>query len=106
MLGTYDDPNKKFENVTPGINNDQDGMACNGKLTAVNWHTTSSIAVFGTYDYKRFDQTVPLIKGHAGSINDLQWNPFQDKLLASASDDSTIKLWVIDSYEGIKDSVT
>jgi hypothetical protein len=46
-------------------------MASNGKFTAVNWSTTSSIAVFPTYDYKRFDQNVPLIKGHQGIITDL-----------------------------------
>ena len=71
LNGEIADPFKKFENVTPGINNEQDGMACNGKLTAVNWSSTSSIACFGAYDYKRFDSTIPLIKGHQGAITDL-----------------------------------
>ena len=97
LLGQDACPNKKFENVTPCIQNDQEGCASNGKLTAVNWVTTSSIAVFGAYDFKRFYQDMPLIKGHSGNVTDLQWSPFQDKLLASASDDSTIKLWVIDT---------
>ena len=97
---------KKFENVTPGINNEQDGMACNGKLTAVNWSSASSIAVFGAYDYKRFDNNVPLIKGHKGAITDLQWSPFEDRLLASSSDDATIKLWFIENEKGITEHVT
>lgn len=81
-------------------------MACNGKLTAVNWSAASSIAVFGAYDYKRFDVNTPLIKGHSGAITDLQWSPFQDKLLASSSDDSTIKLWFIEGEQGITSHVT
>jgi len=36
----------------------------------------------------------------------MQWSPFQDKLLATSSDDATIKLWVIDSYDGIDKTVT
>ena len=70
LLGEKADA-KKFENVTPSINNDQDGMASNGKLTAVAWSFASSIAVFGAYDFKRFDQQIPLIKGHTGAITDL-----------------------------------
>ena len=106
LNGEIAGPFSKFEMVTPGINNEQDGMACNGKLTAVNWATTSSIAVFGTYDYKRFDQNCPLIKGHSGAITDLQWCPFQDRLLASSSDDSNIKLWLIENEKGLTEHVT
>ena len=106
LNGEIADPFNKFENVTPGINNDQDGMACNGKLTAVNWSFAASIAVFSTYDYKRFDQNIPLLKGHQGPITDLQWCPFQDKLLASSSDDSSIKLWIIENEKGLTEHTT
>ena len=94
---------KKFENVTPAIQNDQDGMACNGKFTAVNWATTSSVAVFPSYEYKRFDQTTPLIKGHSAQVTDMQWCPFQERLLATSSDDASIKLWVIENDKGISE---
>jgi len=37
----------------------------------------------------------------------LQWSPFQDKLLASSSDDSSIKLWVIeDGEKGLSENIT
>lgn len=46
------------------------------------------------------DGTSPIVKGHSGTILDTEWSPFDDSLLATASEDSTIKLWSIpDSWE-------
>lgn len=81
-------------------------MACNGKLTAVNWSSVASIAVFGAYDYRRFDNSIPLIKGHKGGVTDLQFSPFEDRLLASSSDDSTIKLWFIEGEKGLTEHMS
>lgn len=47
------------------------------------------------YDFKRLDANVPLIKGHNGAIMDFDFSPFNDNLLATASEDGTVKLWVI-----------
>ena len=63
------------------------------------------IAVFKAYDYQRFEADLPLIKGHAGPINDFEFSPFNDSLLATASDDATIKMWIIPE-EGIMKDVT
>ena len=57
------------------------------------------------YDYKRFEADLPLIKGHAGPINDFEFSPFNDSLLATASEDATIKMWIIPE-EGIVKDVT
>lgn len=46
------------------------------------------------------DGTSPILKGHTGAVIDMDWSPFDDSLLATASEDSTIKLWSIpDSWE-------
>jgi len=37
----------------------------------------------------------PTLHGHAGAILDFEWNPFDDSMLATASEDTTIKLWSI-----------
>ena len=63
------------------------------------------IAVFKAYDYQRFEADLPLIKGHAGPINDFEFSPFNDSLLATASEDATIKMWIIPE-EGIVKDVT
>jgi coronin-1B/1C/6 len=46
-----------------------------------------------------------LIRGHAGPVSDFDFSPFNDSLLATASEDGTIKLWVIPD-EGITHDVT
>lgn len=46
------------------------------------------------------DGTSPILKGHSGSILDTDWSPFDDSLVATASEDTTIKLWSIpDDWE-------
>lgn len=41
------------------------------------------------------DGTSPIVKGHHGSILDMEWSPFDDSLLATGSEDCNIKLWSI-----------
>lgn len=41
------------------------------------------------------DGTSPILKGHSGTVLDMDWSPFDDSMLATASEDSTIKLWSI-----------
>jgi coronin-1B/1C/6 len=63
------------------------------------------IAVHKAYDYTRLEANLPLIKGHAGAVVDFDFSPFNDYLLATASEDGTIKLWVIPE-DGITKDVT
>lgn len=53
------------------------------------------IAVQKAYDYKKLEADIPLFKGHAGPVVDFEFSPFNDNLLATASEDGTVKLWVI-----------
>jgi coronin-1B/1C/6 len=46
------------------------------------------------------DGTSQIVKGHSGAVLDIDWSPFDDSMMATGSDDSTIKLWSIpDSWE-------
>ena len=38
------------------------------------------------------DATVGRVTGHAGPVMDIKWNPFNDNVIASGSDDSTVRL--------------
>ena len=57
------------------------------------------------YDYIRLEADLPLIKGHAGPVVDFEFSPFNDSLLATASEDGIIKMWIIPD-EGITKDVT
>mmetsp|Transcript_5511 Transcript_5511/g.6431 ORF Transcript_5511/g.6431 Transcript_5511/m.6431 type:complete len:448 (-) Transcript_5511:293-1636(-) len=35
------------------------------------------------------------VEGHTGAVLDMDWNPFDDSMFASASEDTTIKIWEI-----------
>lgn len=37
----------------------------------------------------------PLVAGHKGAVLDIQWCPHNDNIIASASDDCSIKIWQI-----------
>ncbi|XP_065183916.1 coronin-2B-like [Sycon ciliatum] len=43
----------------------------------------------------RSDVNAPRVIGHKGQVLDLQWNPFNENMIASASDDCYVKVWVI-----------
>jgi coronin-1B/1C/6 len=51
-------------------------------------------------------QTAPFkIAGHSGPVLDFDFNPFHEQLLASASDDTTIKIWGIPE-NGLTENMT
>lgn len=43
----------------------------------------------------RVDPDFKKVCGHSQSIYDLQWDPFNDNIIASASEDTTVKIWEI-----------
>jgi WD40 repeat protein len=56
------------------------------------------------YEYKKLENDLPLIKGHNNPVVDFDFSPFNDNLLATASEDGTVKFWVIPP-EGITKEV-
>jgi len=58
------------------------------------------------YEYKRLEADLPLIRGHAGPVVDFDFSPFNDSLLATASEDGTVKLWQIPEAGITKDVLT
>ena len=80
---------------------EHEGVASNGKMAAVPWAGAGSIAVFNIDNAKQFDANIPLLKGHRGAVQDMQWSHFEDRLLASSADDGIVKFWIFDDYEGV-----
>lgn len=77
---------------------DSNYAAANMKFWAVCWEAAGggSFAV-GTWTGQKgkWDGKNGLVAGHKGPVVDLDWNPFNDNLVASASEDCTVKIWSI-----------
>ena len=43
--------------------------------------------------------------GHSGEVMDIKWCPHNDEIIASASDDATVKVWQIPE-EGVMTNLT
>ena len=99
-------PSVVFNRTDSSDSNENDGIAFNGKMVAVHWKQTASIAVFNADKPQTFSPAIPLLKGHTGQIYDMQWNPFQERLLASCADDGKVNLWVFDDFEGCTEVTT
>ncbi|KAL3314805.1 Coronin-6 [Cichlidogyrus casuarinus] len=46
--------------------------------------------------YGRHSPNVPVANGHSKAVTDLRWCPHDDNIIASASDDCTIKIWNVE----------
>jgi len=53
----------------------------------------------------RFDPSAPIISGHTANVLDFDFNPFHDHLIASASEDCTVKVWGIPE-NGLTETIT
>lgn len=45
----------------------------------------------------RIDYNFGRVSGHNGPVTDLKWNPFNDNVIASASDDATVS-WIFSAF--------
>lgn len=73
------------------------GIRGNGKFFAFPWESGGggTLAVVANEKYGRLPRDLPLVTGHSGGILDFEFNPFDDNMLVSASEDMTIKVWSI-----------
>jgi hypothetical protein len=89
---------EKFEGVKPS---DQTSDSClmkgNSKYFGVSWKVGGGgcLAVLPTDKPGRLPPSFPMIKGHTGAIIDFEFYPFNENVVATASFDTTIKIWEI-----------
>lgn len=70
-------------------------LQVNPKHLAVNWEASGggAFAIVPLSERGRLPDRIPLFRGHTAAVLDTDWNPFNDDLIASASEDSKIFLW-------------
>ncbi|GAB1605739.1 coronin-2B-like isoform X3 [Argonauta hians] len=87
-----------YENVNITRNaHDSNFCAVNPKFVAVVTESSGGGAflVLPLEKTGRVDINAPKVTGHAGTVFDIKWNPFDDNVIASAADDNTVKIWKI-----------
>ena len=48
-----------------------------------------------SYKVGRVDRETPLVVGHTAAVLDIQWCPHDDFLIASGSEDCTVKVFIL-----------
>ncbi|PVV02158.1 hypothetical protein BB560_003398 [Smittium megazygosporum] len=73
-------------------------ITVSSKSFAVNWNASGggAFAVIPLSYTGRIPQSYPLFVGHKGPVTDTCFSPFNNSIIASASEDSTIRIWDID----------
>ncbi|KAI4460171.1 coronin [Holotrichia oblita] len=107
----YGDPFKRekcYDNIKITKNaHDSQFCAVNPKFLAIVTEVAGggAFVVIPIDNTGRLDFNVNKVTGHTGAVLDIKWNPFNDNVIASCSDDCTIKLWHIPD-EGLSTALT
>ncbi|RYP67406.1 hypothetical protein DL771_007237 [Monosporascus sp. 5C6A] len=69
----------------------------NPEYLAVNWDASGggAFAVIPLNEKGKLPDVIPLFRGHTAVVTDTDWNPFNDRVIASASDDGKVMLWQV-----------
>ncbi|BCR96572.1 coronin [Aspergillus luchuensis] len=70
-------------------------VKANPKYLSVNWEAGGggAFAVIPLEERGKLPERIPLFRGHTAVVLDTDWNPFNDDLIASGSDDGKVFLW-------------
>ncbi|KAF1961849.1 actin-binding protein-like protein [Byssothecium circinans] len=72
-------------------------VKANPEYVAVNWESSGggAFAVIPINEKGRVPEQIPLFRGHTAAVLDTDWSPFNDSLIASASDDGKVFVWKV-----------
>ncbi|KAJ5223983.1 coronin-like protein Crn1 [Penicillium chermesinum] len=93
MSGRFD---QCYDNLRVSRNAwDTNLLKVNPKNLAVNWESGGggAFAVIPLEERGKLPDRIPLFRGHTAVVLDTDWNPFNDDLIASGSDDGKVFLW-------------
>ncbi|KAI1433949.1 DUF1900-domain-containing protein [Xylaria sp. CBS 124048] len=72
-------------------------IKANPEYLAVNWEASGggAFAVIPLNERGKIPDVIPLFRGHTAAVLDTDWNPFNDRVIASASDDGKVMIWQV-----------
>ena len=98
----YGQPAKRsecFDGVTPSRNaNDSNVVKANPVFVGVNWEASGggAFAVLNQKtDVGKLSSSPNLFTGHKAAVLDIDFHPFNDYIVASASEDTKVNVWQI-----------
>jgi coronin-1B/1C/6 len=92
----------KKENTYDGVKAsrsawDSNKIKVNTKFLALAWEASGggAFAVINLENQGKLPATLPLVCGHKAEVLDIDFHPFNEHLIASASEDCLVKIWQI-----------
>lgn len=84
---------------------DSNWVTVNPKYLGICWGSSGggSFAVLPLTHTGKLQTGFPLFTGHSGTVLDLQFNPFNVQLIASASEDCSVRIWKVPEEFGKTD---
>ncbi|EPE24795.1 WD40 repeat-like protein [Glarea lozoyensis ATCC 20868] len=72
-------------------------IKANPEYLSVNWEASGggAFAVIPVNEKGRLPEQIPLFRGHTAPVLDTDWNPFNDSVIASGSDDGKVFIWQV-----------
>lgn len=72
-------------------------VKANPEYLSVNWEASGggAFAVIPLNEKGKLPDQIPLFRGHTATVLDTDWNPFNDRVVASASDDAKVMIWEV-----------
>ncbi|KAK7937929.1 coronin-6 [Apiospora aurea] len=72
-------------------------IKANPEYLSVNWEASGggAFAVIPLNEKGKVPEIIPLFRGHTSAVLDTDWNPFNDRIVASASDDGKVMIWEV-----------
>ncbi|TLS23398.1 uncharacterized protein PpBr36_05976 [Pyricularia pennisetigena] len=69
----------------------------NPEYLSVNWESGGggAFAVIPLSEKGKVPDQIPLFRGHTAAVLDTDWHPFNDNVIASASDDGKVFIWQV-----------
>ncbi|KAM4054583.1 type of WD40 repeat domain-containing protein [Hirsutella rhossiliensis] len=69
----------------------------NPSYLSVNWDASGggAFAVVPLNERGKLPDQIPLFRGHTAAVLDTDWNPFNDRIIASASEDGKVFIWEV-----------
>eukprot|EP00392_Amoebophrya_sp_AT5.2_P003774 g3779.t1 len=108
----WGDPWKtKWEDLRPATKvSESSGVKANSQFVAIPWGTGGggNICLLDWNKQGRMPPSIPVVSGHQGGVLDFEFSPFNENLLASASEDCFFRIFQIPEgglKENLKESV-